>query len=321
MATSQQQEKISLSVIIPTRNGAAVLRDLFAMLSRQTISFSEMLVVDSSSDDDTVAIARNFGAEVTVIPQAEFDHGGTRTLMARRAKGDILLFMTQDAVPAGTDAVEKLIEPLLSDRGIVVSYGRQLPARDANPFATHLRLFNYPTESAVRSFADRGELGLKTVFVSNSFAAYRKRSLADVGFFKNGLIFGEDTCTVGRLLLQGGRIAYVADAAVYHSHNYTWFQEFSRSFDIGVLHCTEKWLLDTYGRAERHGMRYLYSELSFLKRQRKLFLFPAYVIRNGMKFLGYQLGRRYKQLPKTVIARLSMHGGWWKKSVGAGNAD
>lgn len=321
MATSQQQEKISLSVIIPTRNGAARLRDLFAMLSRQTISFSEVLVVDSSSDDDTVAIARNFGAEVTIIPQTEFDHGGTRTLMARRAKGDILLFMTQDAVPAGTDAVEKLIEPLLSDRSIVVSYGRQLPARDTNPFATHLRLFNYPPESAVRSLADRGELGLKTVFVSNSFAAYRKRSLADVGFFKNGLIFGEDTCTVGRLLLQGGRIAYVADAAVYHSHNYTWFQEFKRSFDIGVLHCTEKWLLDTYGRAERHGMRYLYSELSFLKRRRKLFLFPAYVIRNGLKFLGYQLGRRYKQLPKTVIVHLSMHGGWWKKSVGAGDAD
>jgi len=315
MVTSQLQKKISISVIIPTRNGASTLREVFSMLSRQTISFLEVLVVDSSSDDATVEIANEFEAEVTVIQQAEFDHGGTRTMMARKAKGDILLFLTQDAIPVEIDAVEKLIGPLLSVKDIAVSYGRQIPSRGANPFATHLRLFNYPPESVVRTLDDRVDLGLKTVFASNSFAAYQKKSLEEVGFFKNGLIFGEDTCTVGRLLLQGQKIAYVADAAVYHSHNYTWFQEFRRSFDIGVLHSTEKWLLDTYGRAEGHGFRYMCSELAFLKLQRKLFIFPVYLIRNGLKFLGYQFGKNYKYLPEVFVPYLSMHSGWWKKSI------
>lgn len=319
MVTPPQHEKKSLSVIIPTRNGAATLGDVLAMLRQQTVTPLEVLVVDSSSADDTVAIARNSGAEVAVIPHKEFDHGGTRTMMARKAKGDILLFLTQDAVPVDNTAVEKLMAPLLAGKNITVSYGRQLPAEGASPFAIHLRLFNYPPESKVRTLADRTDLGLKTVFVSNSFAAYQKRALEDVGFFKNGLIFGEDTCTVGRLLLQGEGVAYVADAVVYHSHNYTWLQEFKRSFDIGVLHRTQKWLLDTYGRAERHGMKYLYSELSFLKHQGKLFLLPAYVIRNGLKFLGYQLGRRYELFPRSVVQHLSMHGGWWRKN-GEGNA-
>lgn len=315
MATSQQQIALSISVIIPTRNGASTLREVFSMLSRQTISFLEVLVVDSSSNDATVEIAGEFGAEVTVIPQAEFDHGGTRTMMARKARGDILLFLTQDAVPVETDVVEKLIEPLLTDNTIVVSYGRQLPFMDANPFATHLRLFNYPPESVIRTLDDRVDLGLKTVFASNSFSAYLKRPLEEVGYFKNGLIFGEDTCTVGRLLLQGQKIAYVADAAVYHSHNYTWSQEFRRSFDIGVLHCTEKWLLETYGRAEGHGFRYLCSELAYLRRQKKLFLFPAYVIRNGLKFVGYQFGKHFKYVPEKIVPFFSMHRGWWKKSL------
>lgn len=311
--TKQQKEHISVSVIIPTRNGAATLPEVLAMLSRQTVSFLEILVVDSSSEDDSVAIAKRSGADITVIDQLEFDHGGTRSMMAQKARGDILVFLTQDAIPAETEAVEKLIAPLLSDEDIVVSYGRQLPSKGASPFATHLRLFNYPEKSEVRTLADRERIGLKAAFVSNSFAAYQKHTLAEVGLFRNGLIFGEDTCSVGSLLLKGGQIAYVADAAVYHSHNYTWLEEFRRSFDIGVLHSSEKWLIDTYGRAEGHGLQYLRSELSFIKRLGKLHLLPAYVIRNGLKFLGYQLGRYFTILPISIVPYLSMHKKWWSR--------
>ncbi|HSL40477.1 MAG TPA: glycosyltransferase family 2 protein, partial [Desulforhopalus sp.] len=134
----------------------------------------------------------------------------------------------------------------------------------------HLRLFNYPPQSSIRSHADRERFGLKTVFVSNSFAAYRRGPLEEVGYFKNTLIFGEDTCTLGRLLLAGYRVAYVSEAAVYHSHNYSLVEEFRRSFDIGVLHSTEKWLLATYGRAEGVGGRYVRSVLNMLSREKNI---------------------------------------------------
>jgi len=316
----KQEENKTVSVIIPTRNGASTLGALFVMLARQSVPLLEILVVDSSSEDESATIARENGARVTVINAADFDHGGTRAMVAERAEGNILVFFTQDAVPVDEDAVAKLIEPLSEEKKVAVSYGRQLPAADATPFATHLRFFNYPRESRVRDLADREQLGLKTAFVSNSFAAYLKNPLEEVGFFKTNLVFGEDTCCVGSLLLKGWKIAYVAEAAVYHSHNYSWSQEFRRSFDIGVLHATEKWLIDSFGRAEGHGVDYLRSEFGYLTELKRWDLLPSYVTRNGLKFLGYQLGRNFTIVPKSLCAHLSMNKQWWRKWVNTDKA-
>ncbi len=302
-----------LSVIVPTWNGATGIRDLLCLLYRQTVLFHELLIVDSSSEDETVAIAKEFGAEVVVIPHEEFDHGGTRSWISKKARGDILIFLTQDAVPASTDALAKLIEPLLSDETIVVTYGRQLPNRDATVLAVHLRFFNYPPQAGVRSFADRERLGFQTIFASNSFAAYRKTALAEVGYFKSGLIFGEDTCAVGRLLMQGYKVAYVADAIVFHSHNYTCMQEFRRSFDIGVLHVTERWLLETYGHAEGRGWQYVKSGVSWLMNGDKMALLPIFFWRVFVKLFGYKLGRNFHSLPQWLMPFLSMHRSWWSR--------
>ena len=302
-----------LSVILPTWNGAVSLRELFVSLSRQTVLSHELLVVDSSSEDGTVAIAKEFGAQVLIVSPEDFDHGGTRSMIARKARGDILVFVTQDAVPVSTDALAKLIAPLLLDETIAVTYGRQLPSRDATVLATHLRYFNYPPQSVVRSFADRERFGFQTVFASNSFAAYRRTALAEVDYFKNGLIFGEDTCAVGRLLMHGYKVAYVAEAMVCHSHNYTCLQEFRRSFDIGVLHVTERWLLDTYGRAEGRGWQYVQSGLSYLVKVKKRALLPSFFWKMMLKFLGYKLGRNFQLLPQWLVPILSMHRSWWAR--------
>jgi len=158
-------------------------------------------------------------------------------------------------------------------------------------------------------------LGLKTAFVSNSCAAYRRSYLEEVGFFPENLIFGEDTCTAGRLLKRGYKIAYVAEAAVFHSHNYTLIQEFRRSFDIGVLHRSEQWLCDTFGRAEGEGMKYIRYELSMLLTPQNLHQLPLFFCRNLTKFIGYKFGTKYGNLPQCILPKLSMNSGWWHRNV------
>ncbi len=180
-----------ISVIIPTRNGAETLSELLAMLSIQTLPLFEIIVADSASEDNTADIAKEYGAEVITIDPLIFDHGGTRTILSKRAKGDILVFFTQDAIPKKRNSVEKLVEPLLKDEKIATSYGRQLPSFTANHFAESLRLFNYPAKNTIRKFRDKDRLGLKTAFTSNSFASYRKSALERVEYFQDGLIFGE----------------------------------------------------------------------------------------------------------------------------------
>lgn len=315
MNNSCKSEGLSnFSVIIPTLNGAEPLQELLASFTIQTVKPREVLVVDSSSSDDTVQVAERYGAEVLVISRDQFDHGGTRTVAARRAQSDYLVFFTQDVIPSHRLVLENLVKPLVTDSTIGVSYGRQLPCFDASDTARHLRLFNYPDKSEIRGFADRRQFGLSTVFASNSCAAYNKNYLSEIGFFREDLIFGEDTCAVGRLLESGHRVAYVADASVYHSHNYSWSEEFKRYFDIGVLHSTEKWLLDTYGNAENRGINYIKSGISYLSSRRNYSLIGDFMVRVVLKFIGYRLGRKYSWLPEKIVPELSMHQKWWRKS-------
>ncbi len=305
--------KILISIIIPTLNGEASLPDLFAALKKQSRQPDEVLVVDSSSTDKSVQIARSHGAIVKIIPSDEFDHGGTRSKFGRLATGDILVYMTQDAVPVDEFSLERLIQPFFDDDNLAVTYGRQLPNHDASLFAAHIRLFNYGKNSYTRNWEDRKQFGLRTAFVSNSFAAYRKNALAACNYFQDGLLFGEDTCAVTQLLKNDFSITYVADSQVYHSHNYTVFQDFKRYFDIGAFHRRQKWLLDTLGRPEGEGFRYLCSELDFLLRKKKFLSFPEFLLRIGGKLLGYKLGGRYTLLPKRIVLLCSMNRRFWLK--------
>lgn len=303
-----------VSVIIPTYNGEETLRELFAVLHFQTITPHEVLVADSSSTDGTVEVCREHGAEVIVIAKDEFDHGGTRTMLAGKAKGDILVYFTQDAVPTTRNALERLIQPLVNAPDIAASYGRQLPRKNAEFSESYLRHFNYPQESVIRDYNDRRRFGIKTIFFSNSFAAYRKSSLEQVGFFKNGLIFGEDTCTVGRLLQRGHKVAYIGDVAVIHSHNYELFEEFRRSFDIGVLHTTEKELFDHYGKAETRGTEFVRTGLQILWQKKRFADMMDFVLRVGVKFIGYKAGRNHKIFPSAIVPGMSLNRAWWKKN-------
>lgn len=278
-------------------------------LKSQTIA-CEIIVVDSSSPDNTAGIARTLGAEVVVIERGAFDHGGARTLAARKAKGDILVCMTQDAMPADEDAIKNLLEPF-RDQTVAAAYGRQLPYPGASLFGAHLRLFNYPEISCVRSIADKEAYKLRTTFLSNSFAAYRKNALKEGGWFREGLIMGEDTLAGAELLRAGYKIAYVADARVYHSHNYTLLEEFRRYFDIGVFHGTESRILEEFGRAEGEGRRYLASELRYILKQKKYSLVPEFLARNCLKYAGYRMGKTHERLPRGMVKKLSMHRDWW----------
>ena len=278
-----------ISIIIPTYNGEKYLRPLFDILSACPLE-KEIIVLVSSSSDDTVDIVLSYGAKVIEIPKDSFNHGGTRTLGAKSATGDILVFMTQDALPVDEHAIELLVKPLINNDGVAASYGRQLPRPDANAFAAHLRHFNYLPDSAVKSIKDIDRIGMKTAFISNSFAAYRRDALERIGWFKDGLTMCEDIHAGARMLEQGMRIEYVAEACVYHSHNYVILKEMRRYYNVGVFYRGESWITERFGKAGGEGIRFVKSEMAFLVRSRKYYLLPESLFRNAMKYLAYQAG-------------------------------
>src|SRR6202007_1280250 len=119
---------------------------------------------------------------------------------------DICVFLTQDAILAAPDSIGNLVSAF-EDQQIALAYGRQLPHRNARPLETHARLFNYHTRHEVRSYSDKDKLGFKVFFCSNSFAAYRKSALSEIGGFPSDSIMGEDAIVSAKLLLGGYRVA------------------------------------------------------------------------------------------------------------------
>jgi len=251
------------------------------------------------------------GFRVHTISKSDFNHGGTRQLAAELlSEADILVFLTQDAILSGPKAIRTLLKAF-EDTGVGAAFGRQLPRPGAAPIEAHARLFNYPARSEVRTLESRERLGFKAIFISNSFAAYRREALMSVGGFPRNVPFGEDTITAAKLLKAGWKIAYVADAEVYHSHTYTWIQDFKRYFDIGVLHARENWLLREFGSTSGEGGRFVRSELNYLWPQ-YWWLIPSALIRTALKLVGYRLGRMERKLSLRWKRRLSMYYQFWK---------
>lgn len=303
---------IRTALILPVRNAGPYLDRLLPALAEQTLKVDEWLVIDSESCDDTVARFSAAGARVEIIDAKQFNHGGTREWARKQLNADIFIYMTQDAIPANPHSLLNLRDAILADESIAAAYGRQLPRLGADVLEGHSRSFNYPAQSRTKRLSDAPELGIKTCFSSDSFAAYRNVALDAVGGFPLDIIGTEDAYVAGKMLLQNWAVRYEASAEVYHSHHYTLLQEFRRYFDIGVFYGRESWIGDLFGKAGSEGRRFLASELDALSRAGQGWRQPEVMIRVALKLAGYRLGHIEKYLPRYVKRHIGMFSGYWK---------
>jgi len=301
-----------LALIIPTRNAAAHLDRLLPALAAQTLQPDEFLVVDSASRDDSVVRFRDAGARVEVIEPAQFNHGGTRRWASAQVDADVLIYLTQDAIPANPETFACIVSDLQSESDIGVAYGRQLPHPHAGLLGAQSRRFNYPPVSRTKRLRDAPELGIKTCFSSDSFAAYRREALCAVGGFPEDVIGSEDAYVAARLLLAGYAVRYAAGAEVQHSHDYRVLEEFRRYFDIGVFYGRENWIGQAFGSAGGEGKRYVLAEIAALREAGALHRLPEVLLRSAMKLLGYRIGQGERFLDTGIKRRISMFPGYWK---------
>ncbi len=303
---------MSIALIIPTRNAGAHLERLLPALAGQTLQPDEFLVVDSSSHDDSVARLRDAGARVEVIDPGQFNHGGTRRWASQQVAADVLIYLTQDAIPATPNTFAQIVGALHGEPDIGIAYGRQLPHANAGLLGAQARRFNYPPVSRTKRLADAGELGIKTCFSSDSFSAYRRDALEAVGGFPEDVIGSEDAYVAARMLLAGYAVRYAADAEVHHSHDYRLLEEFRRYFDIGVLYGRERWIGEAFGAAGGEGLRYVKAELQAVIAAGALWRTPEVLLRTAVKLLGYRIGQVERYLDVGLKRRLSMFPGYWK---------
>lgn len=243
------------------------------------------------------------------LSKREFDHGHTRNQGVKLSQADVFIMMTQDAIPADEYLVERLLAGLRDER-TAAAYARQLPDGRSGEIERYTRQFNYPEESRVKTKADLPRLGIKTFFCSNVCAAYKREVFDALGGFVNRAIFNEDMLYAAKAVNADYNIAYVAGARVYHSHNYTYRQQFHRNFDLGVSQADHPEVFGAYP-SESEGIRLMKNTVAHLKEKGMKNEIPRVILQSGFKYAGYLCGKQYRRLPRRLVIAMSSNKEYW----------
>ncbi len=278
------EEKIS--VVLPTyQAGDEFLDHLAALKLQRGISNLELIVVDSGSTDQTVEIANFMGCQVIQIPQESFTHSGARNLGAKKADGEYVLFMTQDAKPASEYWLYHMVSVLQNEDISAVS-SAELPRPDACLQAridgeNHRRFLGLEKEDRICSLPKKKTYEeLRKNAQLNDVNCMIKREV----FFRYGYhgSFAEDL-RLGRNILQdGGKIALLSSIGVIHSHNRSVGYQLKRCFidTFTLIQMFPDFPIEKMERRERFCavLRSYCETVEYLEEQRKKPLHDIYGI-------------------------------------------
>ena len=232
-----------VSILLPVWNGRRHLERLLPRLEAQVVEGGvELIATDSSSTDGSVELLQEYGAVVETISQADFRHGRTRNELAGRAKGEFLVFLSQDALPEGPDFIRALISAFEDER-VAGAYGRILPPPEQDPL-TARTVLQQPEASGVAESRDLDDSGpvwemapaarASCMHFNNVASAIRADVFQALPF--PDVPFGEDFAWAARALSAGHRIRFVPQAVVHHAHCYSAKSAFERNRIDAAFH-------------------------------------------------------------------------------------
>jgi glycosyltransferase involved in cell wall biosynthesis len=278
----------TVSIVIRALNEAAHLPALFAGIARGTRQPDQLVLVDSGSMDDTVAIALAHGAEVVRIDPERFSFGRALNLGCRHASGEVLVFVSAHVYPLDEHWLERLVEPFDGDAAL--SYGRQI--------GDHRTQFS-EWEIMRRWFPAGSDQDQRHPFCNNANCAIR-RSIWEELPYDESLTGLEDLDWATRALAAGQRLVYQADAEVAHVHEETFRQTINRYRREAMAH-----------QQMASGVR--------LGAVEACWLFGVNVLRDYLAALARH--RFFRNIVPIARFRFAQFWGSWRGSTGRGDID
>lgn len=310
-------QKPTVDVIILTYKPQKRLLKVIEALENQTYPVSQIIIMNTEEKywntflyGEKIVKTRD-NIQVRHLSKMEFDHAATRQAAVKRSNADYFICMTDDAMPADEFLVEELLKPILEKKA-EFSYARQLPNEDCAVIERFTRSFNYPEESCIKSKDDLERLQIKTYFFSNVCAAYTRSLFDSLGGFVENAIFNEDMIFAATAIQSGYRIAYAADAKVYHSHNYKNMMQFRRNFDLGVSQAMHPEIFENVS-STGEGKKLVKLTILHLKEQKKKRLIPKLIISSAYKYMGFKLGINYKRLSHNFVLKCTLNQEFWMR--------
>jgi len=299
---------IDTSILILTKNGGPEFKSCLEAVYNQTaISQAEVIIVDSGSTDGTLEIMKGFPACLHQIPSETFHHAHTRNFIASLAKGEILVLLSQDAIPSSNSWLQALTANF-ADPTVGAVYGRQIPKQGSSLERQDALDTVYGAQRVVKNPAQRNGLGYRFYHFSDVNAAIR-RSVWQATNFPEDLRVFEDLGIAKRILDSGWKIVYEPEACVFHSHHHTTLGLFKRYFDIGyTLKRLQIWNAgSTRASLLRDAGRLLMSKLRRIKGKEDARRTGLALAQDVAKSVGLFLGLQQAYLPSVLKRHLSAH--------------
>ncbi len=232
----EEELDITVSVVIPTKNGGEEFESLLKTLRTQKHLKKkvEIVIVDSGSTDRTLAIAKEYGAKIIQIKPSEFSHSYARNLGAKNASGEYLLIMTQDAMPTGNQWIYHLYLALTCRENIGAVSCAEFVREDAD---LYYRAFTAGHYAFLRAWENDA---IFTNPGTNDTDEVRKNAnISDITcFFRRDVFFqyqyrgkfAEDLDLGMRMIRDGYQLVLLSSDMVIHSHTRNPFYYLKRRF-------------------------------------------------------------------------------------------
>lgn len=319
MVLEPNMNDIRASVIIPTKNPGMIFQDvLVAVTSQKTDWPFEIIVIDSGSKDGTIEFVKQFPqVSLIEISAIEFGHGRTRNLAISKSNGEFIAVITHDAKPVDCHWLANLVSCAEHDERIAGVFGRHIAYPSASIYTKrelelHFEGFDaFPIVHLQDKSRYSNDVGYRQFlhFFSDNNALIRRSVWETIPY--PDVDFAEDQAWAKLIIEAGYHKAYSKAGAVFHSHDYTLFERFQRSFDesyafrrfFGYILCSDL----------RSGIRSVsalsWRDINFAKKTGLLKGSPGVVLHavidNVMRVFGHYLGAKGDRLPAAIVKRIS----------------
>lgn len=273
-----------VTVIMRTRNSEDTIGEALEQLFAQDFKDFVLLVVDSESTDRTVEIVQGYPHEFLDIPPGDYYPGDVLNQAIRRSNSDIVVFVNSDVI-ALTDASLRHLVAAFEDPEVQAAFGRQAPRPEAVSWVRRDYAVSYPERGPAPAWQK----------LSLPFAALRKSAWEQHPFY-TAAYSSEDTEWGNWALSQGYKIAYVPEALVMHSHNYTFKEISARRFVEGeadaFIYGERFSLLD----ASRRYLAVSARDLAWYVKHLDILGIPSIPVRRFIYQWAYYKGRKFGEL-------------------------
>lgn len=241
---------MKISIICPLYNAENYIEDLYCSIKKQKdVCIEEIKFILTESSDNTEDKLKNLQCNYKKISKQEFSHSLVRERAAFEAKGEILVFITQDIKIVDEYWLYHLTKDIITGK-CEAAFSRQIGYKE-HKVERYTREINYPAEKRIVSKDDIDRLGLMTFFFSDASSSISKEIFIKLkGYDNKNLPTNEDMYFAYKLIMNGYRIEYAADSKIIHSHDLSFKETLKRYGDIGKFFDENKYLTE-YSAGER----------------------------------------------------------------------